>query len=256
MAGATMCHGSAPNPADTLPVATLCHVFLQGLLRSPSAHHPHPHLPRARRGGTTLAPCHAQPPTSRATGAHTCVPRCAREQRRLRARTRPLAPALFSHAMPFPSKTLYSALFSSLVFTPRSRCPGAQVTKGDFAAQRGGGHISALRRLAFPNRWAAARDGGRGCGIRHITAPARQPWDRAASSLVAAGRGGQAAAALQHTVMGGSLGTASRSPALAVLPAAPRACAMWGAPGKGGLSREGGTHLALLPPASTQMSPG
>lgn len=114
-----MCHGSAPNPADTLPVPTLCHVFLQLLLRGPSAHQPHPHLPRARWGGTTLAPCHAQPPTSRAAGAHTCVPHCAREQRRLRARTRPLAPALFLMRCHFHQK-LFTRHFSPHWYSRRA----------------------------------------------------------------------------------------------------------------------------------------
>lgn len=117
--------------------------------------------------------------------AHVCAPPCPCAAQAPGAhspsRSRPL-----SHAMPFPSKTLYSALFPSLVFTPRARCPGAQVTKGDFAAQRGGGHISAravsLSQIAGQQPGPAG--GGAGSGTSQLppgnrgTKRPRRLWQR------------------------------------------------------------------------------
>lgn len=222
---------------------------------APSAHHPHSHLPRVRRGGTTLAPCHAQPPTSRATGAHTCVPHCARAQRRLRVRTRPLAPALFLMRCHFHQKLL------TRHFSPHwySRCALAVLAHRllkEILRRSVAGVTFQPAPSRFPKSLGSSQ--GRREGVQDPAHHSSRQATVGPSGLVACGSGarraggGGSAAHSDGWLPGDSQQvTGTRRP-----PGSPTCLCNVGAPEKGGLSREGGTHLALPPPTRTWMSPG
>lgn len=181
-----MCQGSAPDPADTLPVVTPRHVSPQLLLRGLLRSSPHSHLPRARQGGTTLALCHAQPPTSRATGAHTCVPRCARAQRRLRARTRPPAPALFLMPCHFHQK-LFTRHFSPHWYSRRALAVLAHRLLKEILRRSVAGVTFQPAPSRFPKSLGSSqgrREGGAGSGTSQLppgnrgTERPRRLWQR------------------------------------------------------------------------------
>lgn len=199
--------------------------------------------------------CGPQPPGPHVR-THACAPArpCARRRlagrRRLPARSR--ARSLFScNAISIKKNPLLCTFrqrrFIGIHVAPLA-CPGAQVTKGDFAAQRGGGHITAraaaavvvvsLSRIAGREPGDGGREGG---GARSGTSqllPSNRGTKRPRRPRRTGARraGGEAeGSSAANRVTCGSPGTGGMSPALSVLPGSPPC------PVQGGSCRQRGT---------------
>lgn len=126
---------------------------------APSARSSPSHRPRARRGATAPAPrrtvAHGSPQTSWATRARTCVRPGAPMRAAASAGGQAQAPGARSRSFSCNAISIKNPLLCTFrqrrfigIHAAPLACPGAQVTKGDFAAQRGGGHITA-RAVSF-----------------------------------------------------------------------------------------------------------
>lgn len=250
-----MCHGNAPDPADTLPAATLCHVSPQLLLRSPLRSSPPSPSPSGSPGWHDPGTVPRSASNLAAAGAHTCVPRCARAQRRLRARTRPLAPALFLMRCHFHQK-LFTRHFSPHWYSRRALAVLAHRLLKEILRRSVAGVTFQPAPSRFPKSLGSSQ--GRREGVQDSAHHSSRQATVGPSGLVARGSGARRAgggASAAHSD-GWLPGEAQQVTGARRAPGSPTCLCNVGAPGKGGLSREGGMHLALPRLISTQMSPG
>lgn len=278
-AGAVLCRGkrlgpcgraarSSPLPWPRAPATSSSQPLLLA--------HPHPTaltLAGAAQPQHPTASSHAAP----SLPSRTCAPMCAPWRAHARgtgwragadsgrALTHARACSL-SNAMPFPSKTLYSALFASaasLVFTPRRSPVLAHRLLKEILRRSASGVTLQPAPSRFPeSRGRSQGTAGGGCRIWHITAPAKQPWDEAALSPVVPGRGGLAGrqqGALQQTAR--QLAPRGQPAGHRCSPSSPAAHHAWckvGAASKAGSEQRAGRTLgtAITFATSTRMSPG